>query len=375
MKRMMLMLSAALALGASADDPKDAPERVMTAEEYAEAYRAQRAERAASDRYGPIDRSPGAPGYGASGQILPYEDTPGLRENRERYGLTAGWFVRDPLPPDSAETKIIASFDARAVDKGDPPYPDRLPFLLFKPDANKAGGKPVPLVVFLPGNGELGDDLNRQFKQRGIFEKVTSSIGFQEQYPCYLLVISTPPQKQHDFGWLESGINTHRPSPILNLINDTILGVALAQQTPPVDTNRLYATGLSYGASALCGFGSAYPGRYAALVLTSSYPPSGETSVHPVHPGNWWIFYNANEGSEETREWRANACEKFKTRVTLQGGEVHVTTFPDSGHNAWDKAWRTGEMWEWMFSKTADGTEVPQRPRQVTPQHPPEFFW
>jgi len=60
----------------------------------------------------PIDRFPGAPGYGHSGTILPYKDTPGLREKREHYNLSAGWFVRDPIPPDSPEGEAISSRDS-----------------------------------------------------------------------------------------------------------------------------------------------------------------------------------------------------------------------------------------------------------------------
>ncbi|MCL1921136.1 MAG: hypothetical protein FWG50_08695 [Kiritimatiellaeota bacterium] len=319
----------------------------MSPAEYTEAYHAYRAADLACDVFGAADRSPGAPGYGASGNILPYTDTKGLRENREYYNLSAGWFVRDPLPPESVEAKIIAYEDAKGRRK---PFPDRLPFLLFTPDEKLLDGKPAPLVVFMPGNGELGNDLNRQFRQSLIFERVTSK-AFQSKHPCYLLVLSVPT----DSPGLWEGATVYRPSSIENFLNDAILGVARAQQSPPVDTNRLYATGLSYGGVAVYGLGCTFPGRYAALVPVAACP-TGEIAVHPTQPGNWWLFYN--EGDKATTEW-IETVNAFKRRVTLQGGKFRVSTFPDKGHNAWDKTWREEAMWDWMFSKTMDGSPVP----------------
>ncbi len=42
--------------------------------------------------------------------------------------------------------------------------------------------------------------------------------------------------------------------------------------------------------------------------------------------------------------------------VTFQKrcGEFCVGTYPDTGHNVWDKAWREDFLWEGLFSKTND---------------------
>lgn len=46
----------------------------------------------------PPDTAPGTPGYGAPGKIEPYATDPKLEPYLRKYGLTAWWFVRDPLP-------------------------------------------------------------------------------------------------------------------------------------------------------------------------------------------------------------------------------------------------------------------------------------
>lgn len=41
--------------------------------------------------------------------------------------------------------------------------------------------------------------------------------------------------------------------------------------------------------------------------------------------------------------------------VRAGGGDFRRSTFPDRGHDAWSKAWREDAVWDWMFSKRADG--------------------
>ena len=293
--------------------------------------------------------SAGAPGHGYPGKILPYEASKELGANMRLYGLTAGWYVRDAVTADFSERPALDYYAA----KNNRAFPDRVPFLLYAPKAAGGGGKgaaaAVPMLVFLPGEGEMGTDLNKQFNQKTIIEKVTSK-AFQDRWPCYLLIPSPPEQ----FRSLMDGL-PHRPSLAQNLINDAILSVALARQQPPVDTNRLYITGLSYGGSGAYAFGLKFPGRYAAVVPVSA-SAMDEEDLNPARPGNWWLF--GNEGDYQGKGAEARQIEAFQSRVKALGGDFRIGMFPDGGHDAWNRAWREDTMWEWMFSKTADGAPV-----------------
>ena len=89
----------------------------------------------------------------------------------------------------SAETKTeLAKYSLAAYENADPT--NRVKGLLFTPKAK--GGRPLPMVVYIPGNGELGE-VEGHFRQRAIFERVTSA-AFQEKYPCFLLAL-TPPRE------------------------------------------------------------------------------------------------------------------------------------------------------------------------------------
>ena len=89
-------------------------------------------------------RSSPGPGHGYPGRLETYDTTPELRRQMARFDLTAGWFRRAPINPDTYRYE-----------------PDRcpvneLPYLLFSP---KHGKKPVPMVLYFGGTGEHGTNL------------------------------------------------------------------------------------------------------------------------------------------------------------------------------------------------------------------------
>lgn len=283
------------------------------------------------------------PGYGYPGKLLPYRATGELADNMARYGLSAGWYVRDVVASNLPERAMLDYYQRTRKTA----YPDRVAYLLYAP--KKTAPKPLPLVLFISGCGETGEDLNRQFRQRDIFERVTSA-SFQERHPCYLLVLSPPAEFKTLMGG-EPGRSTLSQ----NLMNDALLVVARSQKKPPVDLNRLYATGLSYGGGAVYAFGMRFPGRFAAIAPVAAGVMYAE-EIDEKQPGNWFHF--CNEGDYERRgiEWKD--LEVFQARIMDCGGDFRIGTFPDGGHNAWSKAWREEAAWDWMFSKTVDGKPV-----------------
>jgi len=284
---------------------------------------------------------PGAPGHGYPGKILPYTASPELAANMAKYNLTAGWFVRDPITTNFTESVAMRYF----TDSYKESYPDRISFLQYTPERREGRiqQEPLPLLVFISGCGEVGEDLSRQFRHQTIFSIVTSK-AFQKKYPCYLLVPSPPKNAQTLMGGMH-----YRPSLVQNLLNDTILAFMREAKNPPVDTNRLYATGLSFGGGGVYYLGMRFPGQYAAIAPVAAGVVN-ENLIHPLKPGNWWHFYN--EGDYAKHGVNVDRLLSFQARVIERGGEFRIGTYPDQGHNAWDKAWREDAVWEWMFSKS-----------------------
>ena len=255
------------------------------------------------------------------GRLAPYAVSDALRLHLGRFGLSAGMFVQE-----SAD---------------EPGKTNELAYLLFKP---KRGGRQVPLVLFVPGGGELGNDLSRQFRQRTIFEKVTSE-EFQKKHPCYLLVIAPPEDAPDLCGRTEDWRPGRFQLPFLS----ALACIAHAQNAPSVDMDRVYATGLSYGGRSIYGLSFVAPQLFAACAPVSSGVFSPE-DVREERPGNWWHLYN--EGDYARHPDSIPRLKAFAERVRELGGDFRIGTYPAEGHTAWDAAWREDALWDWMFSKS-----------------------
>ena len=287
------------------------------------------------------------PGYGFPGRLAAYDVTPQLKKHLDRFNLSAGWFYREPI-----DLKTLKDWQAKEL------LANELPYLLFTP---KRGQKPVPVVIYFGGTGEHGTNLVAQFNQTTIFSKITSP-EFQKKYPCYLFAPMVP--KDSVLRCLKA-----QGTPMSDLVCDALYAVIREANNPPVDTNRVYLTGLSFGGSAAYTFPFGYPGRFAA-----SLPVAGFTNAHPVpeeHPGNFWLLYNEHEYASEEMQ---RVLEEVTRAVTERGGEHRSSSFPDKGHNAWDKAWREDAVWDWVFSKTADGKPVAQSTGPAKPVAPQKRF-
>lgn len=215
--------------------------------------------------------------------------------------------------------------------------------LLFTPKpVGKAG---LPLVVYLPGRGEIGD-VARQFRQRTIFDLVTSE-GFQKRHPCFLLALSPPESATTLLGG-----SPGRPTAVQRALHEFVLSVCRQSGKPKIDTNRVYLTGFSYGGNGVYALALNFPGFYAAAIPIAALPPVAE-SVSDVAPGSWWHFYN--EGDYARHEMNAKTLRAFASAVVRAGGDFRLGRYPADAHDAWTRAWREDAVWDWAFSKSLDG--------------------
>lgn len=213
----------------------------------------------------------------------------------------------------------------------------RFSYLLHIP-AN-ASKKKLPLVVHIPGNGEKGD-LANQFRQQGLFERVTGA-DFQRKFPCCFLSISPPVEARTLTGGIPG-----KPTEYQRILHDLVFDVV--RRTGRVDPKRIYLTGFSYGGSGVYSLALNYPGVFAATVAISSLPPLPEY-FSPDSPGNWWHIYN--ELDYERTGMEVEPIRWFRDQVNAAGGDFRISSFPEQGHDAWTKTWMEDAIWKWMFTK------------------------
>lgn len=216
-----------------------------------------------------------------------------------------------------------------------------LPYRLLKPKKAEKQRR-YPLVLFLHGIGERGDDNEAQLKWGA---KNFGTDENMEKYPCFVVV----PQCPYDDLWVAAlrdlsmpYILTEKPTEAMRMALELV--EALQQEYPQIDPKRIYITGLSMG-----GFGTwdaiqRRPDLFAAAVPVcgGGDVAKAERIVHiPI-----WAFHGAEDRLVHPK-WSHDMIKAIQEA----GGHPKYTEYPDVGHQSWINAYSEPELFEWLFSQ------------------------
>lgn len=202
----------------------------------------------------------------------------------------------------------------------------RLNYLLHLPRDDHPA-RQFPLIFFLHGSGERGDDLE-QVKRYGIPKLVEE----RDDFPF----ITVSPQCPVDSDWIL------RIDDLNALLDHTIAHYA-------VDPARVYLTGLSMGGRGAYQLAFSAPHRFAAMVVLSARRPEVFRSPDRAAPLKHipiWIFH----GAQDTRVPATEAVEMEKA-LRACGGNVRLTIYPDAGHDAWTRTYENPELYRWLLDQ------------------------
>ncbi|MGE3805775.1 MAG: dienelactone hydrolase family protein [Gemmataceae bacterium] len=209
-----------------------------------------------------------------------------------------------------------------------------LPYRLLKPKKIEAKQK-YPLVVFLHGAGERGNDNEKQ-----LIHGVGNFVENLDKHPCFLVAPQCPSgQKWAD--WSAKGPQTPEPTEPCRLVLELI---AKLQKDLPVDSKRIYITGLSMG-----GFGSwdliaRQPDLFAAAVPICG---GGDAkTAEKIAKIPIWCFH----GDKDTAVKVERSREMIEA-LKKAGGKPKYTEYPGVGHSSWVPAYKDPEMHDWLFSQ------------------------
>ena len=197
-----------------------------------------------------------------------------------------------------------------------------LDYLLYlPPDYGKTEEK-APLMLFLHGMGERGDDLEK-VKKHGPPKLI------QEGWEFPFIVVS--PQCPR-WSWWPAEVKT------LDALLDKIC------KKYRVDKRRIYLTGLSMGGYGTWALAEHQPRRFAAIAPVCGGHEEPEKLAKIAHVPVW-AFHG--------RQDQVVPVERSREIIRVlekAGGDPKLTTYPDTGHHAWKKAYRTEKLYEWMLS-------------------------
>lgn len=180
---------------------------------------------------------------------------------------------------------------------------------------------PLPLVLFLHGGGESGDDLDR-VKKHG----PPALIEDGQDFPAVVLSPQNPDVKGF---WDEDRLAR-------------FLDAFIAEHN--IDADRIYLTGLSRGAYGAWRLAMENPDRFAAMVVISGAAPApyaGWLKDLPIR-----VFHGDQDNAIPVDE-----SQRIVAALKERDSDVELTIYPDTGHDAWTQTYADPVVWGWLFTQ------------------------
>ncbi|HEV3166171.1 MAG TPA: prolyl oligopeptidase family serine peptidase [Isosphaeraceae bacterium] len=194
----------------------------------------------------------------------------------------------------------------------------KLKYLLYLPEGYESSEKSWPLVLFLHGAGESGDDLSK-VKRNGPPKLIESG----KAYPFIVVSPQSP-----GMGWNAEALNA--------LIDE------LGSQYR-VDKGRVYLTGLSMGGFGTWSLAAAHPEKFAAIVpICGGGRPTDASKLKnlPI-----WVFHGAKDNTVPIAR-----SEDMVKALKDAGADVKFTIYPEAGHDSWTETYNNEEVYSWLLS-------------------------
>lgn len=220
---------------------------------------------------------------------------------------------------------------------------DSLHYRLLRPEA-EVSGKKYPLVLFLHGAGERGNDNEKQLIHGG--QMFLNPVN-REEYPTFVLVPQCPSQRYWAYH--------ERPLSLLPgemPANQTISDMHRAVKElldsyirmPQVDKTRIYVIGLSMGGMATFDMACRFPETFAAAIpICGSVNPTRLTQAKGVH----FRIFHGDADKVVPVECSRTAYKALKAA----GANVEYIEFPGCNHDSWNPAFNYHGFMDWLFSK------------------------
>ncbi|MGN6400738.1 MAG: dienelactone hydrolase family protein [Flavisolibacter sp.] len=224
---------------------------------------------------------------------------------------------------------------------------DTLPYRLLLPKDYDASKK-YPLILFLHGSGERGNDNELQlvhgadlFLRDSIRNNYKAIVVFPQcslnGYWSNVKIVTDSIQKTRVFNFQSEGEPTVAMKLLLSLLNQL-------PKKYKLDKERIYVGGLSMG-----GMGTFEIVHRKPKLFAAAFPICGGANAaiaDDLKNTAWWIFHGLKD----------NVVDPVYSKVMAaalkgEGADVKLTLYPDANHNSWDSAFAEKDLMTWLFSK------------------------
>ena len=191
-------------------------------------------------------------------------------------------------------------------------------YLLYLPDNYDADeSKKWPMLVFLHGAGERGDDLE--------LVKINGPPKLIETGVSYPFIVASPQLALEEW-W--------SPDVVAWLTRELV-------ESLRVDPARVYLTGLSMGGYGTWETAAKYPELYAAIApICGRGDPASAWRLRHMPT---WIFHGAKDSVVPIKH------SEDMNRALKGYGNVRYTVYPEADHDSWTQTYFNPELYDWFL--------------------------
>lgn len=217
-----------------------------------------------------------------------------------------------------------------------------LPYRLLSPLKTESGVK-YPLVLFLHGAGERGTDNERQLTH---VAKELADPQLRQRYPAFVIAPQCPQGKRWvEVDWTQD--EHQQPEDPSEPLRAVIELLEESKKSLPVDSSRIYYTGLSMGGFGVWDLAQRQPDQCAGAIAICGGGDRNRAGVLTEVP--IWAFHGDADSVVKVRRSR-----DMVEAIRKAGGNPIYTEYPGVAHNSWTQTSKNPLVWDWLFAQSRD---------------------
>ena len=218
---------------------------------------------------------------------------------------------------------------------------NKLNYRVLAPD-NAKESKKYPLVLFLHGAGERGEDNQKQLMHGS---QMFLNPVIREEYPAFVLFPQCPVESYWAFlKRPERFDEIEKNQPMPPVLQDVKEMLDFYLENPMVDKDRIYIMGLSMGGMGTFNLVSHHPEIFAAAIPICG---AADLSILPAAKNVKFRIYH---GDADTVVPVKHSREAYRT-LKKSGAKVEYFEFPGCGHGSWNPAFNQPDFFNWLFKQ------------------------
>ena len=217
--------------------------------------------------------------------------------------------------------------------------------ILYPQDFSEA--KQYPIVLFLHGAGERGNDNKKQLIHGS---KLFANEKNRDSFPAIAIFPQCPTESYWSRVDVDRSTNPIKlnfkyndgPTKPMELVIDLMEDIT---QKPFIKKEQVYVMGLSMGGMGTFELISRKPEMFAAAIpICGGGDTSSVSNYAKMLP--LWVFHGAKDNVVDPQ-----LSVNMVSAILKEGGTPKFTLYDFANHNSWDPAFSEPELLKWLFSK------------------------